>query len=270
MLLRTAIAEGVEYVDLEDDIAGNDSALRQDQADRSACTISARRPTTWRRSTRGCAGWIRTSSRSARWPTTRTTTCGCCNWCGESKVPTVGICMGDIGTPTRILGRPLRRALHLRHVPSRAGAGAGAAQLPADDRDLSLRPDRRPDRGLRRDRRSGGAQPQPAGPQRGLRAAEAQQGVRSLSRAARGPGAVSSTTPRPGHPGPERHDPAQGGNRQAAQRGRRRGPQHRRGQHGGVPRGCPQRLQHRLPRRHEQPGRSRRNGRREEERRGTL
>ena len=34
LLLRTAIAEGVEYVNLEEDVAGVGAAVRQDQADR--------------------------------------------------------------------------------------------------------------------------------------------------------------------------------------------------------------------------------------------
>ena len=43
----------------------------------------------------------------------------------ESEVPTVGMCMGDIGTPSRILAGEVRRAVHLRHVPPRAGAAPG-------------------------------------------------------------------------------------------------------------------------------------------------
>ena len=103
MLLRTAIAEGVEYVDLEDDIAGDDSALRQDQADHQPARLpqDARRPG---RDPRPAGGARRRHRQDwPRWPTIRTTTCGCCNWCAQLKVPTVGICMGDIGTPSRIL-----------------------------------------------------------------------------------------------------------------------------------------------------------------------
>ena len=48
--------------------------------------------------------------------------------------PTVGMCMGDIGTPSRILAAEVRRAVHVRDVPPRAGAGPGPAQLRADGR----------------------------------------------------------------------------------------------------------------------------------------
>ena len=47
----------------------------------------------------------------------------------QSKTPTIGLCMGDIGTPTRILAGKFGAAVHLRHVPSRAGAGPRPAQL---------------------------------------------------------------------------------------------------------------------------------------------
>ena len=40
-------------------------------------------------------------------------------------------------------GRQVRGAVHLRHVPPRTDARAGAAQLQADERDLPLRADRR-------------------------------------------------------------------------------------------------------------------------------
>ena len=51
----------------------------------SACMTSAKRPTISTRSTAGFAGSIPTSSRSRRWPTIRTTTCGCSSWSGAAR-----------------------------------------------------------------------------------------------------------------------------------------------------------------------------------------
>ena len=84
MLLRTAIAEGVEYVDLEEDIATRFRATARPSGS-SACTTFARRPTTWTRSTPGWRCSTPTSSRSRRWPISRTTICGCCDWCATAR-----------------------------------------------------------------------------------------------------------------------------------------------------------------------------------------
>ena len=100
----------------------------------------------------------------------------------ESEIPTVGMCMGDIGTPSRILAGKFGAPVHLRHVPSRTDARAGAAQLQADERDLPLRADRPRHGRVRRDRRPGRPQPQPARPQRGVRATRAS--TRSTCRSA--------------------------------------------------------------------------------------
>ncbi len=40
IMLREAIANGVEYVDLEDDVAEQDSAVRQDEADHQLSQLS--------------------------------------------------------------------------------------------------------------------------------------------------------------------------------------------------------------------------------------
>ena len=60
-----------------------------------------------------------------------------------AQIPTVGICMGEIGDPVADSGRQVRRPVHLLHVPSRADAGARAAELLADEGHLPLRRDQR-------------------------------------------------------------------------------------------------------------------------------
>ncbi len=78
MLLRTAIAEGVEYIDLEEDVAG--AIPRFGRTKRIISHHDFRKtPDNLDEIHAGCASSIRTSSRSARWPTIRTTTCGCCS-----------------------------------------------------------------------------------------------------------------------------------------------------------------------------------------------
>jgi 3-dehydroquinate dehydratase / shikimate dehydrogenase len=102
MLLRTAIAEGVDYVDLEEDIAQNiprfgktkrlislhDFRKTPDDLEaihRRLCELD---PDVVKVCT--MANRPHDNVRMMR-------------LVGESKVPTVGLCMGDIGTPTRLL-----------------------------------------------------------------------------------------------------------------------------------------------------------------------
>ena len=101
MLLRTAIAEGVEYIDLEEDIAGGIPASAR-RSGSSACTISARRRTTWRRST---GGWPARPGHhqdlhDGQPPARQRADSGVAR---RSPIPTIGLGMGDIGVPTRIL-----------------------------------------------------------------------------------------------------------------------------------------------------------------------
>ena len=216
MLLRTAIAEGVEYVDLEDDVAGRSPAMARPSGS-SACTTIARRPTTWRRST---PGWRRSTPDIVKLATTANGS--------HDNLRMLQLIRELEGAHRRYLhgrhrhavadpGGPVRRAVHVRHVPSRADARAGPAQLPADDRDLSLRSHqlaRRRVYGVIGDPIGHSLSPMvhnaafpPAGHQRGLRA---------VSRAARAPGAVSRRCAGAGHQGAERHHSAQGGGAQEA------------------------------------------------------
>ena len=76
LLLRSAIAEGVDYVDLEEDIAA--SIPRFGRTKRIISMHDFRKtPDNLSDTHRRMCSSIPTSSRSARWPITRTTTCGC-------------------------------------------------------------------------------------------------------------------------------------------------------------------------------------------------
>lgn len=102
MLLRTAIAEGVEYIDLEGDVAGNIPRFgktkrvvsyhnfRKTPDDLAAihaqlCSLDAD---------------VVKVATMANQPNDNLRVL---QLVGESKQPTVGFCMGDIGTPSRIL-----------------------------------------------------------------------------------------------------------------------------------------------------------------------
>jgi 3-dehydroquinate dehydratase/shikimate dehydrogenase len=103
MLLRTAIAEGVEYVDLEEDVAGkiprfgrtkrivsyHDFRKTPDKLPELHARLSGLDPDIIKICT--MANHPRDNLRTLQLSR-------------QSKIPTVGICMGDIGAPTRILG----------------------------------------------------------------------------------------------------------------------------------------------------------------------
>ena len=176
----------------------------------SACTTSARRPTTSTRSTPGCASSTPTSSRSPRWPTIRTTTCGCCSWSRRSKVPTIGLCMGDIGIPSRILagkfGAPFTYAT-FHHERTLA-----PGQLSFQQMTEIYHYDQ-----INADTEVYGVIADPIGHSlsplihnAAFRQPGAEQGLRAVPRAARGPGAVHRRRAGAGHPRAERHDSAQG------------------------------------------------------------
>ena len=102
MLLRTAIAEGVEYVDLEEDIAAkiprygktkriislHDFRKTPDNLDETARAAAALDPDIVKMAT--LANHPHDNLRMLR-------------LVRDSKMPTVGFCMGDIGTPSRVL-----------------------------------------------------------------------------------------------------------------------------------------------------------------------
>ena len=164
LLLRTAIAEGVEYVDLEDDIAarvprfGNtkrivsfhDFRKTPDNLDEIHRRLSQ------------CDPDIVKIATMANHPHDNLRIL---EMVRKAKVPTIGLCMGDIGVPTRILAGKFGAPFTYATFQHERALAPGPAQLRANDRDLSLRPDQRRDRGLRRGGRSHRAQPQPASPQ---------------------------------------------------------------------------------------------------------
>ena len=100
----------------------------------------------------------------------------------ESDVPTIGMCMGDIGTPSRILGpkfgAPFTYAT-FHHERTLAPGQLSFQQMIEIYRYDAINPDTD---GLRRDRRPDRPQPQPAGPQRGVRRGRAS--TRSTCRSA--------------------------------------------------------------------------------------
>lgn len=101
-LLRTAIAEGVEYVDLEEDIAG--SVPRYGKTKRIVSHHDFRKtpeelPEIHARLAELDADVVKIST-LANHPHDNLRMLRLVK---ESKVPTVGICMGDIGTPSRLL-----------------------------------------------------------------------------------------------------------------------------------------------------------------------
>ena len=102
VLLRTAITEGVEYIDLEDDVAGkiprfgrtkriisfHDFRKTPDNLGEVHCRLCELDPDIIKICT--MANHPRDNLRVLQLSQ-------------QSKVPTIGVCMGDIGTPTRIL-----------------------------------------------------------------------------------------------------------------------------------------------------------------------
>jgi 3-dehydroquinate dehydratase/shikimate dehydrogenase len=102
MLLRTAIAEGVEYVDLEDDIAGKIPRFGRTKRIISVHDFRKTPDNLGELHRRLCEmdPDIIKISTMANHPHDNLRVL---ELAGQSKVPTIGICMGDIGAPTRIL-----------------------------------------------------------------------------------------------------------------------------------------------------------------------
>lgn len=102
MLLRSAIAEGVEYVDLEDDIAG--VIPRYGKTKRVISLHDFRRtPDNLEEIHARLASLDADIVKLATMANTPHDNLRILSLIKNSKVPTVGICMGDIGTPSRIL-----------------------------------------------------------------------------------------------------------------------------------------------------------------------
>ncbi|HEX7449350.1 MAG TPA: shikimate dehydrogenase, partial [Pirellulales bacterium] len=101
-LLRTAIAEGVEYVDLEDDVAG--SIPRYGKTKRIVSLHDFRKtPEDLPEIHARLAGLDPDIVKISTLANNPHDNLRMLRLVKESKVPTVGICMGDIGTPSRLL-----------------------------------------------------------------------------------------------------------------------------------------------------------------------
>jgi 3-dehydroquinate dehydratase/shikimate dehydrogenase len=102
MLLRTAIAEGVEYVDIEEDIAA--TVPRYGKTKRIISLHDFRRtPDDLESLHARLAGLDADIVKLATTANTPHDNLRMLDLVRRSKVPTVGICMGDIGTPSRLL-----------------------------------------------------------------------------------------------------------------------------------------------------------------------
>lgn len=102
MLLRTAIAEGVEYVDLEDDVAA--TVPRYGSTKRIVSVHDFRKTpenleAIHRRLAQSDPDIIKICTMANR----PHDNLRMLQLCQRSAVPTIGLCMGDIGVPTRIL-----------------------------------------------------------------------------------------------------------------------------------------------------------------------
>ena len=102
LLLRTAIAEGVEYVDLEEDIAG--TVPRFGKTKRIVSLHDFRKTPDDLDEIHAPAGQVRRRHRQDRHHGQPPhDNLRMLDLVRKAKVPTVGLCMGDIGMPSRIL-----------------------------------------------------------------------------------------------------------------------------------------------------------------------
>lgn len=103
MVLRTAIAEGVEYVDLEDDIAGE--IPRYGKTQRIVSYHNFREtPEDLEKIHQRLSGLDPDIVKIATMAHRPVDNLRMLQLMRDAKIPTIGICMGEIGTPTRILG----------------------------------------------------------------------------------------------------------------------------------------------------------------------
>jgi len=103
MILRTAIAEGVEYIDLEEDVAPQ--IPRFGKTKRIISLHDFRKtPEDLEAIHRRLAGLDADVVKIATMANHPHDNLRMLRLVRDSKIPTVGICMGDIGIPTRILG----------------------------------------------------------------------------------------------------------------------------------------------------------------------
>ena len=220
----------------------------------SACTTSARRPTTSTRSTAGCASSIPTSSRSATMANHPHDNLRMLELTRRSKVPTVGLCMGDIGIPSRILagkfGAPFTYAT-FHHERALAPGQLSYQQMTEIYHYDQINAETEV-YGVIADPIGHSLSPQIHNA--GFRHC----GLNKVYVPIRVPredlARFIDDAPALGHQGPERHHSAQGGGGQEAHRGRRRRARHRRRQHRRLRGREAAGLQHRLPGGHGQPG----------------
>ncbi len=227
LLLRTAVAEGVEYIDLEDDVAA--SVPRFGKTKRIVSFHDFRKTPNnldeIHRRLAQCNADIVKISAMANHPSDNVRIL---DMVRKAKMPTVGMAMGDIGVPTRILCGKFGSPITYATFSQDRALAPGQLSFEQMTQRLPLRPDQRRHRGLRRRGRPHRPQPQPADPQRRLRPPGLEQGLRPFPRSPRGPWPIHRRGPGAGHPRPERDDPAQGRSGQEAHGHRRGGPRHRR------------------------------------------
>lgn len=102
MLLRTAIAEGVEYIDLEDDVAA--AVPRYGSTKRIVSVHDFRKtPEDLKTIHRGLARLDPDIIKICTMANHPHDNLRMLQLCRESEVPTIGLCMGDVGIPSRIL-----------------------------------------------------------------------------------------------------------------------------------------------------------------------
>ena len=102
MLLRTAIAEGVEYIDLEDDVASKIPRFGRTKRIIS-CHDFRKTPDNLEEIHRRLCALDPDIIKLCTMANHPHDNLRILQLAAKSKVPTVGLCMGDIGTPTRIL-----------------------------------------------------------------------------------------------------------------------------------------------------------------------
>ena len=165
MLLRQAIVGGFDWVDLETDIA--DAVRRFGTVKRIVSYHNMREvPADLEKiHERMCQPGRRRGQDGRARPSSRPTTCASCDLMDKPAKPTVAFCMGDMGFCTPHPRRQVRRPVHLRRLQQGARHRPGHAVVRRAAAGLPLRQDQRRHAGVRRHRRPGGAQPQPADPQ---------------------------------------------------------------------------------------------------------
>ena len=247
-LLREAVALGVDYVDLEMDIATKIRRFGKTKRIVSYHNMKTT-PVDLQDIAEKCEEFDPDVVKIATSATTLAEASRVLHLGTTAKAPTIPIAMGEIGVFTRILGRQVRGAVHLRRVQSRAGLRRRDAPLRSAEERLRLRRDQRQYRDLRRHRRPDRAEPEPGRAQRGLPQARLEQGHGAVPGPQRRAAGLLQGAALAGHQGVQRDDPAQGGDRAAlaAEGGGRRADGEL--QHGRLPGGrAAGRLQHRLSR----------------------